>query len=89
MEYNSLVLAYIGDAIYEVLVRKHLIDKGFMNGTVIQDSDILAEVLYAVGMNLYNNLNPIENTNYQIENGEIIIPYPYDVYTSNTIMDNQ
>ena len=66
-----------------------LIDKGFMNGTVIQDSNILAEVLYTVGMNLYNNLNPIENTNYQIENGEIIIPYPYDVYTSNTIMDNQ
>lgn len=57
-----------------------LIDKGFMSGTVIQDPNILAEVLYTVGMNLYNNLNPIENTNYKIEDGEIIIPYPYDVY---------
>jgi len=38
-------------------------------------------VLYTVGMNLYNNLNPIENTNYQIQNREIIIPYPYDAYT--------
>ena len=60
-----------------------------MNGTVIQDSDILAEVLYAVGMNLYNNLNPIENTNYKIENGEVIIPFPYDVYTGKPIINNQ
>lgn len=58
-----------------------LIDKGFMAGTVIQDSNVIAEVLYTVGMNLYNNLNPIENTNYKIEDKEIIIPYPYDVYT--------
>jgi len=57
-----------------------LIDKGFMTGTVIQDPNVLAELLYAIGMNLVNNLNPIENTNYEIVNGEIIIPYPYDVY---------
>lgn len=36
MEYNSLVLAYIGDAIYEVLVRKHLIDKGFIKVNDLQ-----------------------------------------------------
>ena len=57
-----------------------LIDKGFMTGTVIQDPNVLAELLYTIGMNLVNNLNPIENTNYEIVNGEIIIPYPYDVY---------
>lgn len=57
-----------------------LIDKGFMTGTVIQDPNVLAEFLYTIGMNLFNNLNPIENTNYNIVDGEIIIPYPYDVY---------
>jgi len=57
-----------------------LIDKGFMTGTVIQDPNILAESLYTIGMNLFNNLNPIENTDYNIVDGEIIIPYPYDVY---------
>ncbi|OOM72730.1 D-galactose-binding periplasmic protein precursor [Clostridium puniceum] len=57
-----------------------LIDKGFMTGTVIQDPNVAAELLYTIGMNLFNNLNPIENTNYEIVDGEIIIPYPYDVY---------
>ena len=36
MEYNSLVLAYIGDAIYEVLVRKYLIDNNFVKVNDLQ-----------------------------------------------------
>lgn len=59
---------------------KDLIDKGFMTGTVVQDSETLAEVFYNVGMNLVNNLSPIENTNYKIVNREIIIPFPYEEY---------
>jgi len=82
---KSRNIAVVGiDGLQEAI---DLIDKGFMSGTVIQDSNVLAEVLYNVGMNLYNNLNPIENTNYQIENREIIIPYPYDVYTGK--LNNQ
>ena len=60
---------------------KDLIDKGLMTGTVIQDSEVLAKMLYTIGMNLIYNLNPTENTNYEIVNGEIIIPYDYDIYT--------
>ena len=75
---KSKNIAVVGiDGLQEAI---DLIDKGSMNGTVIQDSNILAELLYNVGMNLYNNFNPIENTNYKIVDGEIIIPYPYDVY---------
>ncbi|MCI1578810.1 MAG: substrate-binding domain-containing protein [Clostridium beijerinckii] len=59
---------------------KSLIDKGFMTGTVIQDPKVLAEVFYNVGMNLVNNLSPIENTNYNIVDGEIIVPFPYEEY---------
>ncbi|BCZ45931.1 galactose ABC transporter substrate-binding protein [Clostridium gelidum] len=82
---KSRNIAVVGiDGLQEAI---DLIDKGSMSGTVIQDSNVLAEVLYNVGMNLYNNLNPIENTNYQIENREIIIPYPYDVYTGK--LNNQ
>lgn len=58
-----------------------LINKGIMTGTIIQDPNAAAEVLYNIGMNLINNLNPTENTNYQTVNGEIIIPYKYDAYT--------
>ena len=53
---------------------KDLIDKGVMTGTVIQDMKVFAEGLYSIGMNLINNENPLENTNYKIEDGEIIIP---------------
>ncbi|NRZ19486.1 ABC-type sugar transport system substrate-binding protein [Clostridium beijerinckii] len=59
---------------------KSLIDKGFMTGTVIQDPKVLAEVFYNVGMNLVNNLSPTENTNYNVVDGEIIVPFPYEEY---------
>ncbi|WP_347472884.1 substrate-binding domain-containing protein [Clostridium sp. BL-8] len=51
---------------------KELIDKGIMSGTVIEDLKELAETFYTVGLNLINNVNPIENTNSILENGEII-----------------
>ena len=60
---------------------KDLIDNGLMTGTVIQDPNVAAKMFYTIGMNLINNLNPTENTNYKIVNGEIIIPFPYDAYT--------
>ncbi|NRZ12173.1 ABC-type sugar transport system substrate-binding protein [Clostridium beijerinckii] len=59
---------------------KSLIDKGFMAGTVIQDPKVLAEVFYNVGMNLVNNLRATENTNYNVVDGEIIVPFPYEEY---------
>lgn len=51
---------------------KELIDKGIMSGTVIEDIKELSEAFYAVGMNLINNVNPIENTNLKFEDGVII-----------------
>lgn len=51
---------------------KELIDKGIMSGTVIEDIKELSEAFYAIGINLINNVNPIENTNLKFENGVII-----------------
>ena len=67
MEYNSLVLAYIGDAIYEVLVRKYLIDKGF-----IKVNDLQKEALnYVSAKNQALFLKELLNndffTTYEIE----------------------
>lgn len=67
MEYNSLVLAYIGDAIYEVLVRKHLIDKVF-----IKVNDLQKEALnYVSAKNQALFLKELLNndffTTYEIE----------------------
>lgn len=63
---------------------KDLVDKGLMTGTVIQDPRAYAEGLYIIGMNLINNINPIENTNYKFSNGEIIIEAPLLEYTKKT-----
>lgn len=67
MEYNYLVLAYIGDAIYEVLVRKYLIDKGF-----IKVNDLQKEALnYVSAKNQALFLKELLNndffTTYEIE----------------------
>lgn len=61
-----------------------LIDKGLMAGTLIQNTQMVAEAFYNIGMNLVNNKNPIENTNYKLENGSIIIPESYEEYTNKT-----
>lgn len=58
----------------------NLIDKGIMTGTVIQDPKVQSKLLYTIGANLVNNLDPIENTDYKIIDGQIIIPFPYDTY---------
>jgi methyl-galactoside transport system substrate-binding protein len=75
---KSKNIAVVGiDAIPEA---KDLIDKGLMTGTVVEDPKILAEAFYNVGMNLLNNLNPIENTNYKVVDGEIVVPFPFQEY---------
>ena len=63
---------------------KDLIDKGVMAGAVIQDPNAIAEALYDVGMNLIHNLNPIENTNYELKDGEILFPANYYEYTNKS-----
>lgn len=61
-----------------------LINKGFITGTVINDPKIISEALYNIGMNMINNINPIENTNYKLSDSEIIIPTGFKEYTSMT-----
>lgn len=57
-----------------------LIDQGLMTGTLIQNTKMVADALYNIGMNLINNKNPIEGTNYQFKEGTIIIPESYEPY---------
>lgn len=63
---------------------KALIDTGLMTGTLIQNTQMVAEAFYNIGMNLINNENPVENTNYKIDNGTITIPESYIEYTRKT-----
>jgi ABC-type sugar transport system, periplasmic component len=75
---KSKYVSVVGiDAIPEA---RDLVDKGIMTGTVIQDSESLAEGLYKVGVNLVNGEDPIANTNYKVVNGLIEIPVKYQQY---------
>ncbi|AJH00019.1 sugar ABC transporter substrate-binding protein [Clostridium beijerinckii] len=60
---------------------KNLIDKGLMTGTLIQDTKLVAEAFYNIGMNLIKNESPIANTPYKIDSGIITIPESYKPYT--------
>lgn len=54
-----------------------LINKGYMTGTVVEDTNDSAEALYTVGMNLVNNKPPLEDTDYKFDETEFIIRIPY------------
>jgi methyl-galactoside transport system substrate-binding protein len=78
---KSKYISVVGiDAIPEA---RALVDKGIMSGTVIQDSRLLAEGLFKVGMNLVNNENPIKNTDYSVVNGLIEVPVKYEKYETS------
>lgn len=59
---------------------KDLIDKDFMTGTVIVDPRDLAELLYAVGLNMASGKNPIENTKYKFDDTGFTIHLTYKEY---------
>jgi methyl-galactoside transport system substrate-binding protein len=59
---------------------KDLIDKGFMTGTAGHEPRALAEALYTVGMNLFSEKNPLEGTNYKIEDNGIEVLIPSEEY---------
>lgn len=62
---------------------KELVDKGIMAGTVIQDTKELVDDVYAIGMNLINNVSPLNNTNLIKEGTEIMILENPKAYTKS------
>ncbi|OOM82624.1 D-galactose-binding periplasmic protein precursor [Clostridium puniceum] len=59
---------------------RNLINNGSMAGTVFQNPKETADALYTIGMNLVNNLNPLENTNYKFDETGVTINTPYHEY---------
>lgn len=57
-----------------------LINKGTMDGTVVQNPNDLAEALYSIGKNLVYNLSPLENTKYKFDETGISIQLPFYEY---------
>ena len=59
---------------------RDLIKKGFMTGTVVQDPSEMAQALYTVGMNLVDNKDPLEGTEYKFDETGVTIKLPYYEY---------
>jgi methyl-galactoside transport system substrate-binding protein len=78
---NILVVGF--DGIPEA---KELIDKGMMTGTIIQDPTTVSETLYTIGMNLVNNVDPLENTNYKLGKAGIEVEFPHYEYIKKSII---
>ncbi|WP_195428785.1 galactose ABC transporter substrate-binding protein [Clostridium sp. D46t1_190503_E9] len=57
-----------------------LIGKGFMLGSVLQDSEGMAKALYETGMNLAAGKNAIEGTKYEFDDTGIAVRIPYQPY---------
>lgn len=62
---------------------KELVNKGLIGGTVIQDAKELADGIYAVGMNLINHMDPLNNTSLKMEGNEIMILQNPKAYTKD------
>lgn len=67
---------------------QELIKKGEMYGSVAQDTKKVADVIYAVGMNLILGMEPLEGTNYKFDKTGVIILVPYEGYITQNKVSN-
>lgn len=59
---------------------QELIKKGEMTGSVVQDANVVAEASYVIGINLFNDQNPLEGTSYKFDDTGVAIRLPYKEY---------
>lgn len=57
-----------------------LINKGIMEGTVIQDPKIMADAIRKIGLNMYYERKPLEDTDYTFDNSGVAIRIPNGGY---------
>ena len=60
---NNLVLAYVGDVVYELYVREHLIKKGFVKVNDLQNESLK----YVTAKSQSNHLERLFNSNFLTE----------------------
>ncbi|MDS0526744.1 galactose ABC transporter substrate-binding protein [Clostridium sp. SHJSY1] len=59
---------------------KELISQGIILGSPSQDPLEMVKAIYATGMNLINNKNPIEGTQYKLDETGVAVRIPFDEY---------
>ena len=64
---------------------KEFIENGYMLGSVYQDPEIYAKILYSVGNNMINSKSPVANTKYKIDDTNVSIRIPIENYLYKNI----
>lgn len=64
------------------LEAQELIKKGYMTGSVIQNSDEMAKVIYIIGMNIFQGNDPLMGTEYKADETGVAVRLPYSKYIS-------
>ena len=59
---------------------KELIKKGYMTGTVLQDSEVMAEVLFKVASNVSHGYDFLDGTDLKYDTSGLSIRIPYKAY---------
>jgi len=59
---------------------QELIKKGFMAGSVFQDTSELAKAIYTIGMNVYEGKEPLSDTPYKFDDTGIAVRLTYREY---------
>ena len=59
---------------------RELIKKGYMTGTVLQDGEAMADVLFRISDNISNGLDFLDGTNLKYDDSGLAIRIPYKAY---------
>lgn len=60
---------------------QELIKKGYMAGTVIQDPYEMASAAYTIGMNIFQDKEPLYGTQYKVDETGVSVRLPYAKFT--------
>jgi len=61
---------------------QELIKKGYMAGSVIQNSSEMANAIYVIGLNIFQGNDPLYNTQYKADETGVSVRLPYKEYIS-------
>jgi methyl-galactoside transport system substrate-binding protein len=62
---------------------QELIKKGYMTGSVIQNSSDMANAIYSIGLNIFQGNAPLYNTPYKADETGVAVRLPYKEYVFN------
>ena len=89
IDYNSLTLAYIGDAVYELYIRNYLVSKGIVKVNNLQHEAIkyVSAVAQRQKLEYLTNINSLTKEELDIECSKCIVINTDDVEKASIVLE--